>query len=231
MSDFKFFVEAVLFASSTPLSEKRLSELLEQGVGVKTGSGEISASIEELNESYEKQGRSFRINKWAGGFQFATVREADDAIRPLFEEGGVRRLSRALMESLAVVSYNQPVTKPEIDNVRGVDSSYAVGKLLDTGFITISGRGEGVGNPLLYSTTDKFLEEFGLNALEDLPKIKEVEDLLRDPEYSDQAASLNEALTSLEQDRLEQTETDAQENPINEITEVEGQEESTEPES
>ncbi len=201
MDDLRFYIEAILFASPTPLSELRITELLEQGVGAKTNRGEVPSIIDALNKHYEESSSSFRIKKWGGGFQFATVRDADDAIRPLFVDQGEKRMTRALIESLAIVAYKQPVTKPELDNIRGVDSTYGVRKLLDSGFITICGRGEGVGQPLLYGTTQRFLEEFGISGIEELPKMKEVEDILRDPEFTEHAATIQETMTELEEDQ------------------------------
>lgn len=104
-------------------------------------------------------------------------------IRALYEDHRPKKLSRTLMETLAIVAYSQPTTKPEVDFVRGVDSDYAVRKLLELGLIDIVGRSDAIGRPLLYGTSERFLEQFGLSQLEALPKLKEVEELLGDPAF------------------------------------------------
>ena len=99
-------------------------------------------------------------------------------------------MSHSLMETLAIVAYRQPVTKPEVDFVRGVDSGYALGKLMERGVIDVVGRGDSLGRPLIYGTTDSFLEQFGLGDLDDLPNLREIEEILGDPSFSKERVEL-----------------------------------------
>ncbi len=118
----------------------------------------------------------------------ATVAEYRPFITRLYTKETTRRLSRTLSETLAVIAYKQPVTRAQVDFVRGVDSDYAIKRLLELGLIDITGRSETVGRPLLYGTTVAFLDQFGLNSLDDLPGIREVEELLDDPGFSRERA-------------------------------------------
>jgi segregation and condensation protein B len=140
-------------------------------------------AIERLNAYYEETGRAFRIKHWGGGIRMASHPQYARFIRALYDEHRPKKLSRTLMETLSIIAYGQPTTKPEIDFVRGVDSDYAVRKLLEIGLIDIVGRSDSIGRPLLYGTSDRFLEQFGLSSLEALPKLREVEELLGDPAF------------------------------------------------
>ncbi len=101
-----------------------------------------------------------------------------------------------MLETLAVIAYKQPVTKPEVDHVRGVGSDYALRQLLERDFVAISGRGEGVGRPLLYATTDRFLDQFGLAHLGELPSTREIEEILSDPSFTKERARLLAEMTT-----------------------------------
>ena len=120
----------------------------------------------------------------------ATIDETAPFLQEFFRQELRTKLSRPLMETLAILSYRQPVTRVEIDQVRGVNSDYALRKLLELNLITITGRSESVGNPLLYATTDHFLETFGLNDLDALPNLRDIETLLDDPDFSKERARL-----------------------------------------
>lgn len=176
-------VEAILFVSDEPVTARQIGSVYGEVTGQQPPDvATIEAAIERLNEVYLDTGRVFRIHRWAGGYQLATEPRVDPFLRAMFADRRVRKLSLSLLESLAIVAYRQPVSKPEIDAVRGVDAGYALRKLLELGFIEIVGRGEAIGRPILYGTTEKFLAQFGLNRLEDLPSLKELEELLADPE-------------------------------------------------
>jgi segregation and condensation protein B len=146
--------------------------------------------VDALNRSYRRSGHAIRIESWAGGYRMATVREVAPFVRALIEAEEERRLTRSLLETLAVIAYKQPVTKPEIDFVRGVDADYALKKLLAKKFVAVVGRSEAVGRPLLYGTTDLFLEQFGLAALDELPRPREIEQLLNDPAFTHERKEL-----------------------------------------
>jgi len=138
----------------------------------------IAATVRELNEGYEESGRAFRIIELAGGYIFATTRDVGEYVALLSKERGRRRLSAAALETLAIIAYRQPVSKPEVELIRGVGCDQVLANLMEKNLVAIVGRGEGVGRPLLYGTTDDFLRTFGLRALGDLPKLREIEELM-----------------------------------------------------
>uniref|UniRef100_A0A7C4GAJ1 SMC-Scp complex subunit ScpB n=1 Tax=candidate division WOR-3 bacterium TaxID=2052148 RepID=A0A7C4GAJ1_UNCW3 len=165
-------VEALLFAADEPLSLKRLSEL--------TGGEEnaLRTAIDELNSTYAAAGRTFRIHRVAQGFQLYTLPDYADWVRKLYQHTHVIRLSRAALEVLAVIAYRQPITRPEIDKLRGVDCSGPLITLLERSLITTAGRAHRPGNPFLYRTTREFLRYFGLESLDDLPRPEEISTFL-----------------------------------------------------
>ena len=193
---FEQAVEALVFASDTALRAADIARVYGEVTGAEVTAGDVEAAVGQINAAYRAGGRPFRIRAWAGGLRLATTEEAAPFVRALFEGEDARRLSRSLLETLAVIAYKQPVTKPEVDHVRGVGSDYALRQLLERDFVTIAGRGEGVGRPLLYATTDRFLEQFGLDGLGELPSPREIEDILADPAFSKERARLLSEMTA-----------------------------------
>jgi segregation and condensation protein B len=186
-------VEALIFAANESLSEPvicRIVEAVDEEVAARLSELTVEAIIDRLNEQYEARGRAFRIHRWAEGYRMATVSEVAPYLEAMFSDEQEQTLSQSLMETLAIVAYQQPVTRPEVDYVRGVDAGYALRKLMERSFIEVVGRGDSVGRPLLYGTTDFFLEQFGLNSLEDLPKPREIDELLEDPAFQNEKAKL-----------------------------------------
>ncbi len=179
-------VEAIMTASDTPVTTGKLVEL----VGGEAGAKKIRQYVDDLNEVYVKTGRAFRITEVAGGFQFSVHHEFAPWIRRLFQERPAR-LSQAALEVLSIVAFKQPITKAEVEHIRGVASDGVLRLLMERGLIRMAGRSDAVGRPLLYGTARDFLKFFGLKTLADLPKVREVEDLLK--EEDDRVESLPEA--------------------------------------
>jgi segregation and condensation protein B len=183
--------EALIFAGDEPVpAETVVGVYASVRGGDEVDVAAVEHAVEELNRAYRRSGHAFRIRTWAGGYRMATVREVAPYVRALVEAEEERRLSRSLLETLAVIAYKQPVTKPEVDFVRGVDADYALKKLLAKGFVAVVGRSEAVGRPLLYGTTDRFLEQFGLASIGDLPRPREIEQLLNDPAFTHERTEL-----------------------------------------
>lgn len=183
--------EAIIFAADEPVALSRIAEIVAEVTGrAQPPEAEVEAVIERLNETYEAEGRALEIKKWAGGYRMVTRSSLSPFVKMLYVEEQETSLSRSLMETLAVIAYRQPVTRPEVDFVRGVNSDYAIRKLLEMDLVSVEGRADSVGRPLLYGTTDRFLEQFGLETLDDLPTLREVEDLLDDPAFDDERAKL-----------------------------------------
>ncbi len=179
-------VEAILFAADRPLSaddiiqvitEAELAPLLEQE--------DIESVIRDLKEQLEEQGRAFTIQYTGGGYCFATQPIYHGWLEYFQHHNTKRKVSQSAIETLAIVAYRQPVTKPEIDHIRGVDSSYILRQLLEKQLIEVAGRFEGPGRALLYRTTPVFLQHFGLNSLDELPRPREIEEILKDDDMAE----------------------------------------------
>lgn len=158
-------VEALLFASDRPLTLQKLGEIA--GLDGRA----VRASIDELNREYEERSRSYRIEEIAGGFQILTLPEFSKWVGLLTRSQIESRLSKAALETLAIIAYKQPVLRAEVDAIRGVQSGQIIRTLMDKGLVRITGRKEVPGRPMLHGTTSKFLEAFGLRAAGDLPKM------------------------------------------------------------
>lgn len=141
--------------------------------------GYFDALIDEINDELEHSDRPFRIVRIAGGYQFATTPQHGQLVQRLLKARNRKRLSQAALETLAIIAYRQPMTKAEIEAIRGVNASEIVNALVEKQLIAMVGRSESVGKPLLYGTTEDFLRVFGLNDLSELPKLREIDDLLK----------------------------------------------------
>ncbi|MEO7922545.1 MAG: SMC-Scp complex subunit ScpB [Chitinophagaceae bacterium] len=171
-------IEALIFASERPLTTLEIIELLNNAPDFseeKITLDQVEASLEGIMEKYSADFYPFEVKQSGGGWQFLTRKEYHKTIAQLNGEKFLKRLSAASLETLSIIAYKQPVTKGEIESIRGVSSDYAVQKLLEKELIIISGRNEKApGQPLLYSTSKNFMDYFGINSADELPKIKEV---------------------------------------------------------
>jgi segregation and condensation protein B len=180
-------LEALFFASDEPLTIRQVIDIYEllEGAGPtgKLTPDRILAGIDDLNKEYDGTARAFRIVNVAGGYQFATRPEYGSWLGAMMREKARRKLSISALETLAVIAYKQPVTKPEIEAIRGVNADYVLRTLLERELVTIVGRAATPGRPLLYGTTRDFLKHFGLNDLSELPKPREIDELLAEAQY------------------------------------------------
>jgi segregation and condensation protein B len=171
-------IEALIFASDKPLTGLDITELVNNAFGFmedKISLDQVEAAIEGITEKYNSEFYPFEMRQSGGGWQFLTKKDYHKTIAQLNGEKFLKRLSAAALETLAIIAYKQPVTKGEIESIRGVSSDYAVQKLLEKELIIISGRNEKMpGHPLVYCTSRNFMDYFGINSPDDLPKIKEV---------------------------------------------------------
>ncbi|NCQ16748.1 MAG: SMC-Scp complex subunit ScpB [Ignavibacteria bacterium] len=193
-------IEALIFSSDEPL---KIDEIIKAIKGIDgeespiTGE-DIEETVTNINQQLEEQQRPFRIMKIAGGFSFSTKHEYAKYIGYLSTEKSKRRLSQSALETLAIIAYKQPITKPEIEMIRGVNADYIMNTLLEKSLIAINGRAETVGRPLVYGTTDEFLKYFGLNRLTDLPKPREIDEIMQDEDFLDQKRKI--MMNALEED-------------------------------
>ena len=179
-------IEALLYANPSPINQTQLNQVFNNPVP------SLKDSIKRLNNFYSKDEKPYSINSIAGGFQLATNSDYDIWIRRLLRKSNKLTLSSAALDTLAIVAYKQPIGRYDIEAIRGVDSSGVIKTLLSRNLIKIKGRGDGPGRPLLYSTTKNFLEKFGINTISDMPKLKEVSELM------DADTSLGEQITVFE---------------------------------
>lgn len=161
-------VEAVLFASDEPLPEARLANIVETNVK------QIRRHVNNLNDKYLANNNAFRIEQIAGGYQMLTLSPYNHWLKKLLRVRSDNKLSPAALETLAIIAYKQPIIRADIEVIRGVAVGEVVRSLCYKGLVKIVGRAEVLGRPMLYGTTKKFLEVFGLNTLKDLPKIEEL---------------------------------------------------------
>jgi segregation and condensation protein B len=171
-------IESLIFASDKALTSLEITELINQAFGFmdeKISVEQVDASIEGIVEKYNSEFYPFEVVQSGGGWQFLTKKEFHKTVAQLNGEKFLKRLSSAALETLAMVAYKQPVTKGEIESIRGVSSDYAIQKLLEKELIIITGRNEKLpGHPLVYTTSKSFMDYFGINSPEELPKIREV---------------------------------------------------------
>jgi segregation and condensation protein B len=171
-------IEALIFASEKPLTSMDVVELINNAFGFmedKVTLDQVETSIDGIREKYAAEFYPFELRQSGGGWQFLTKREFHKTIAQLNGEKFLKRLSTAALETLAIIAYKQPITKSEIEAIRGVNSDYSIQKLLEKELIIISGRNENLpGKPLVYNTSRHFMDYFGLNSAEELPRINEV---------------------------------------------------------
>jgi len=181
-------IESLIFASVEPISSAEILKAIKgiDGDEIELTASEIDNYINELNAKYAREEYSFNITKVAHGYLFATKPELGKYVGFLSGERSKRRLSQPALETLAIIAYKQPITKPELESIRGVNADYILNMLLEKSLITITGRSETVGRPLLYGTTEEFLKYFGLFQISDLPKPREIEEIMKDEDFIEQ---------------------------------------------
>lgn len=204
----KALVEVLIFAAQEPLSVNQIRSIY-QGENLRSDDSKqiepetIRQIVADLNKEYTRQDRPYRIVQIAGGYQFATLSEYAEWLGRLYKEQERRKLSQSGVETLAIIAYKQPITKAEIEKIRGVNCDYVLKTLLEKELLAITGRAESVGRPLLYGTTREFLRHFGLNDITDLPRPREIEEILGESQFETERRML-EAQAGAEQARKEQ---------------------------
>jgi segregation and condensation protein B len=171
-------IEALVFASDKALSVTEITELINTALGFiedRADAEQVQAAVEGIREKYDSEFYAFELKQSGGGWQFLTKPAYHKTVALINGDKFIKRLSTAALETLAIIAYKQPITKSEIESIRGVNCDYAVQKLLEKDLVIISGRNEdAVGKPLIYSTSKSFMDYFGINSADELPKISEV---------------------------------------------------------
>jgi segregation and condensation protein B len=166
-------IESLIFAAKQPITIAEIGDALEHTFEMQFRKVEISEAIEEIEKKYQGEQFPFEVVGIADGYQFLTKGAYFNTVAMYLKQTTKKKLSRAALETLSIIAYKQPVSKPEMEKIRGVSCDYALQKLLEKELVTIVGRSETVGKPLLYGTSEKFMDYFGLKNLEDLPKPKD----------------------------------------------------------
>jgi segregation and condensation protein B len=167
-------IEALIFTAEQSITVDEMLNCINSLAEEKITSEDINKVIEHLREKYSAENYSFEINQISGGYQFLTKKQYNPLISILLQQKSKKRLSTAAMETLAIIAYKQPITKAEVEHIRGVNSDYSVQKLLEKELIEISGKSEGPGKPVLYSTSKTFMDYFGINSPKELPQLKDI---------------------------------------------------------
>lgn len=179
-------VESLIFSSPEPISPQRIAEIVEEAdQQMEMESDRVTKLVDKLNERYDENGMAFHIVKTGGGYTFATRDRYHPWLSVFQHENAYRKLSSSAIETLAIVAYKQPITKPEVDDIRGVDSGYILRQLLEKVLIKVSGRADAPGRPLVYKTTRHFLKHFDINSVDELPKPREIDEILEDEDMAE----------------------------------------------
>ncbi len=198
-------IEVLIFASEKPLTALEIVELINNAFGFleeRVTLDQVESCIEGIKEKYASEFYPFEVKESGGGLQFLTKKDYHKTLAQLNGDKFLKRLSSAALESLAIIAYKQPITKGEIEKIRGVNSDYSVQKLLEKELIIIAGRDEKApGHPLIYTTSRTFMDYFGINTTADLPKIREVlaEQLVEGTMINPEDFTSNQALPEQEQ--------------------------------
>ena len=166
--------EAIIFCAAEPVSAEEIRLGLSENFETEISAAQVEAALNLLKQRYEAEEFSFRLEENAGGFHFLTKASYQSSVAQVWKQKVRKKLSPSALETLSIIAYKQPVTKPDIEKIRGVNCDYAVQKLLEKELITIAGKSKLPGKPVLYGTSKKFMDYFGLNSLEELPDLKEI---------------------------------------------------------
>lgn len=178
-------IEALIFATDSPISLEDIQQCLDESFELSFPMEEIETAIRQINERYQRDDFAIEVVAIAGGYQFMTKGAFHSTVATWLKQTTKKRLSQAAIETLSIIAYKQPVTKSEVEAIRGVNCDYTLQKLLEKELVSIIGRSEGPGRPLLYGTSVKFMDYFGLKSLKDLPQPKDFK--LPDSEIGERA--------------------------------------------
>ncbi len=170
------YIESLIFASEQPIKIEEIKYVIENSFDTNISYPELDKSINILKEKYRNDEFSFEIMEISNGYSFVTKPAYHNIVGQYLKALTNKKLSKASLETLAIIAYKQPVTKPEIEEIRGVNCDYSIQRLLEKNLIEIQGRDDGPGRPLIYMTSEKFMDYFGLNSIKDLPGIKDFEE-------------------------------------------------------
>lgn len=169
-------IESIIFTAEQPITLPEIQQTLEEALGLQFHLADLEANLQQLKVRYQGDLYAFEIVEIADGYQFMTKAAYHSTVGAYLKQTMQRRLSRAALETLSIVAYRQPVSKSDIERIRGVNCDYALQKLLEKELVSITGRSDGPGRPLVYGTGQKFMDYFGLKSIKDLPQLKEFQE-------------------------------------------------------
>ena len=174
MKDIILNIEALIFASEDGLSANEIKHILQDGLMIKINKDEVMKFIEQIKVKYESEDQVFSLKTFNNKFLFLTKENFHDIINQLQAHRDRKKLSQSGLETLAIIAYRQPITKLEVEQIRGVNCDYSIQRLLEKDMIKIIGKSDSIGKPLLYATSDSFMNHFGINSVKDLPQLKDI---------------------------------------------------------
>jgi len=177
MEGIQSHIEAIIFTSEQPVTLKEIQNILVKLVGLELNKEEVESHIEILIQKYHEGEFAFEIVPLGGGYQFLTKPAYQNTVSEFLKSKLNKRLSTSQLETLSIIAYKQPISKPDVERIRGVKCDFVIQKLLEKELISIIGRSDEVGKPLLYGTSQFFMNYFGINSVDDLPKLKDLEQI------------------------------------------------------
>lgn len=167
-------IQALVFCAQSPISIEEIQRCLQEALGIEEVLvSDVLEAVEAINERLKEQGFAFQIYAIGGGYQFLTKPEYQDTVSTYLKHKSKKKLSASALETLAIIAYKQPITRSQMEQIRGVGCDYAVQRLLEKELIEIKGKADTIGRPVLYGTSQKFMDYFGINHIKDLPQLKD----------------------------------------------------------
>lgn len=166
-------IQALVFCAQSPISIEEIQRCLAESLGIEVLVGDVLESMESINEQLNDTGFAFQIYAIGGGYQFLTKPVYQETVSTYLKQKSKKKLSASALETLAIIAYKQPITRSAVELIRGVGCDYAIQKLLEKELIEIRGKADTIGRPVLYGTSQKFMNYFGLNHIKDLPQLKD----------------------------------------------------------
>lgn len=174
MKDILLNIEALIFAAEDGVSAMEIKHILQDGLLITINKEEVLSFLKEIEKKYEHEDMVFSLHQFNEKYQFLTKSAYHDVIRQLQVNRDKKKLSQAGLETLAIIAYRQPITKLEVEQIRGVNCDYSIQRLLEKDLIKIVGKADSIGKPLLYATSEQFMNHFGINSVKDLPQLKDI---------------------------------------------------------
>lgn len=174
MNDILLNIEALIYASEEGISAIEIKNVLKDGLLIDINKDEVLTFIDKIKEKYEREESVFSLTIINNKYQFLTKVDYHDVINQLQAHRDRKKLSQSALETLSIIAYRQPITKLEIEQIRGVNCDYSIQRLLEKDLVKIAGKADSIGKPLLYATSDQFMNHFGINSVKDLPQLKDI---------------------------------------------------------